>query len=280
MVEGDLVDLTLPSLLFVLARERSTAVLRLQRGTDHGSLYFCEGRLVHARAGEATGDDAACDLLGWPDGRFRLARDAEQQPRTVTSRLATVVAEAAPARQARRTPAAGDPGRGSGDEEILHELLTLLAELEQDKTRLEEDQGDRGLVAGLVALATVVNAMVAFVTGRCGDSDVLPSRVLPRLSDEQPYTQMLGEDMDRISVATAAGVLKGWTGAPEERDQLYAELCRALVGVLTFYGNTAATFFRASREREEWRATFGVFVEGLSAAAQHAAAGAAVASPR
>jgi uncharacterized protein DUF4388 len=278
MVEGDLVDLTLPSLLYVLARERSTAVLRLQRGTDSGALYFCEGTLVHARAGEATGDEAACDLLGWPDGRFRIARDAEPQPRTVTPRLATVVADAAPARAARRPAAAGDAG--SGDEAILHDLLTLLTALEQDKARLEEAGGEAGMVAGLVALATVVNAMVAFVTGRCADTDVLPSRVLPRLSDEQPYTQMLGEDMDRISIATAAGVLKGWAGAPEERDQLYGELCRALVGVLTFYGNTAGTFFHGSREREEWRATFGVFVDGLSAAAQHVIAGAAAADPR
>jgi hypothetical protein len=280
MVEGDLVDLTLPSLLHALARERSTAVLRLQRGTDHGTLYFCEGTLVHARAGEAVGDEAACDLLGWPDGRFRLARDAEAQPRTVTSRLATVVAEAAPGSRSKKA-SAGEAGRtASGDEEILHELLTLLTELEREQARLEEGEGDTGMVAALVGLATVVNAMVAFVTGRCGDSDVLPSRVLPRLSDDQPYTQMLGEDMDRISIATAAGVIKGWTGAPEERDQLYAELCRALVGVLTFYGNTAGTFFRASREREEWRATFGVFVEGLSAAAQSVAAGPAVANPR
>jgi hypothetical protein len=40
-------------------------------------------------------------------------------------------------------------------------------------------------------------------------------------------------------------------------------LCRALLDVLTFYGNTASTFFRSPREREEWRATFGVFVDGL-----------------
>ena len=31
-------------------------------------------------------------------------------------------------------------------------------------------------------------------------------------------------------------------------------------------GNTAGTFFRETREREEWRAKFGVFVEGLWAA--------------
>src|SRR5262249_12096641 len=151
MVEGDLVDLTLPSLLYALARERSTAILRLQRGTDHGTLYFCEGTLVHARAGDADGDEAACDLLGWPDGRFRLTRDAEPQPGTVRSKLGKVAAEATPDRSGRRPAGQGDPARaGSGDEEILHELLTLLTELEQDKTRLEERSAESGLVTGLV----------------------------------------------------------------------------------------------------------------------------------
>src|SRR5215216_532302 len=91
MVEGDLVDLTLPSLLQVMSRECSTAILRLHRGEDNGTMYFAEGVLVHAVAGPVVGDEAACELLGWPDGRFRLARDAEPQPRTITDRLARLV---------------------------------------------------------------------------------------------------------------------------------------------------------------------------------------------
>jgi hypothetical protein len=97
---------------------------------------------------------------------------------------------------------------------------------------------------------------------------VLPSRVLPRLAEAQPYTQLLGEDQERISVATAVGVLKTWNSTKEDRLQLFKDLCRALLDVLAFYGNTAGTFFREPREREEWRATFGVFVEGLWSAVQ------------
>ena len=105
--------------------------------------------------------------------------------------------------------------------------------------------------------------MVAIVTARCTDPDVLPSRVLPRLAETQPYTQLLGEDRERISVATAAGVLKTWSSANEDRQQLFLDLSRALLDVLTFYGNTAGTFFHGSREREEWRTIFGVFIDGL-----------------
>jgi hypothetical protein len=267
MVEGDLLDLTLPSLLQALTREKSSAVLRLQRGTDEGAdqgaVYFREGALVHALAGESVGDDAMYQLLGWSDGRFRLTRDADQQPRTVTAKLANFIsnADSAPA-----VSGSTSMDEISNDEKLLHDLLTRLSRLEQDKVRLEDGQVEPGAVPALLIVATVVNSMIAVVTQRCTDSDVLPSRVLPRLAEQQPYTQLLGEDAERISVATAVGVLKTWNSTREDRQQLFLDLCRALIDVLAFYGNTAGTFFRETREREEWRATFGVFVEGLWAA--------------
>jgi uncharacterized protein DUF4388 len=271
MVEGDLIDLTLPSLLQAMTREKASAVLRLQRGTDagadQGSVYFCEGALVHALAGEAVGDEAMYQLLGWSEGRFRLVRDADKQPRTITAGLANFITAAESTRSTSGLSAAA--GREeSSDEKLLHELLTGLSRLEQDKVRLEERQLDPGAVPALLLVATVVNSMVAVVTARCTDSDVLPSRVLPRLAEAQPYTQLLGEDQERISVATAVGVLKTWNSTKEDRLQLFKDLCRALLDVLAFYGNTAGTFFREPREREEWRATFGVFVDGLWTAVQ------------
>jgi len=270
MVEGDLLDLTLPTLLSALSKEGSTAVLRLQRGTDYGAVYFCEGALVHALAGEAVGDAAVCELLGWPDGRFRLARDAAEQPRTISPGMARVVTGSGPG-QSSGDASSEIVGRDrGGDEQLLDELLTLLARLEQDKVRLEEGRVEVRGVAVLVLLATVVNSMVAAVTARCTDPAVLPSRVLPRLADEHPFTQMLGEERDRITIMTAAGVLKNWSAGADERDQLHLELCRALIGVLAFYGQTACTFFRGSREREEWRTTFGVFVEALGTALHEA----------
>jgi hypothetical protein len=270
MVEGDLIDLTLPSLLQAMTREKASAVLRLQRGTDdgdQGSVYFCEGALVHALVGESVGDEAMYQLLGWSEGRFRLVRDADKQPRTITAALANFITTAESNHSTGGLSAATGKEE-SGDEKLLHDLLTGLSRLEQDKVRLEERQIEPGAVPALMLIATVVNSMVAVVTARCTDSDVLPSRVLPRLAEAQPYTQLLGEDQERISVATAVGVLKTWNSTKEDRLQLFRDLCRALLDVLAFYGNTAGTFFREPREREEWRATFGVFVEGLWTAVQ------------
>lgn len=267
MVEGDLADLTLPSLLQVMSRECSTAILRLQRGTDQGAMYFAEGVLVHAVAGPVQGDEAACELLGWPDGRFRLARDPEPQPRTITDRLARLVIDAENGRTTQSQGNGSPAGDGrSADEQLLHDLLTQLTRLEQDTTRLQEGRIEGGTVAALLLVTAVVNSMVAVVTARCSDPGVKPSHVLPRLAEDHPYTQLLGEERDRISIATAASVLKTWNSTTESREQMYLELCRALLDVLTFYGNTASTFFRSNREREEWRATFALFVEGLTEA--------------
>src|SRR5262245_21453170 len=131
MVEGDLMDLTLPTLLQAVCRERSTAVLRLQRGVDHAALYFHEGVLVHAQSGETEGDEAALALLGWPDGRFRLARDPQPQPRTVSERMARLVTttDAGPRASANNGSTASAL---TTDEQLLHDLLTHLTRLEQD----------------------------------------------------------------------------------------------------------------------------------------------------
>jgi hypothetical protein len=267
MVEGDLVDLTLPSLLQVMSRECSTAILKLQRGSNQGAMYFAEGVLVHAVAGPVQGDEAACELLGWPDGRFRLARDGDPQPRTITDRLARLVVDHDSGHSSSRSSAhSGDGTERSVDEQLLHDLLTQLTRLEQDSTRLQEGRVEGGAVAALLLVTAVVNSMVALVTARCSDPGVRPSHVLPRLADDHPYTQLLGEERDRISIATAAGVLKNWKSSTESREQLFLELCKALLDVLVFYGNTASTFFHSHREREEWRATFDLFVEGLNSA--------------
>lgn len=263
MVEGDLVDLTLPTLLQALAKEGSTAMLRLQHGTDQGTLYFSEGALIHAARGEVVGDEAVLELLGWSDGRFRIVRDADRQPRTVTRRV-TEFLKGGDHQASAHASSAGANGAGANtDEELLTALLTLLTRLEQDRVRLAEGGVEPGGVPALLVVTAIVNSLVAFVTTRCSDPALLPSRVLPRLAETQPYTQLLGEDNERVSIATAAGVLNTWKTNSADRQQLFQDLCRALLDMLTIYCNTVNTFFHSSREREEWRATFDVFVDGL-----------------
>ncbi len=272
MVEGDLVDLTLRGLLTLLSQEGSTAVLRLQHGDDQGALYFREGTLVHALAGRTSGDQAVQQLLGWSGGRFRLVHDADNQPRTITRPLVELLRPVdRPAPNGTRRGAKDASDGPSADGLLLHELLTLLTRLEQDRTRLAEGRVQQGVPA-LIVVTAAVNSLVAFATARCSDQNILPSRVLAKLAETLPYTQLLGEEQERVTVTTAAAVIKDWKGNSADRRRMFEDLSRALIDVLDLYCQTIATFFSQPREREEWRATYELFVADMRTAVQQISA--------
>ncbi len=153
----------------------------------------------------------------------------------------------------------------------LDEVITLLVGLEHERARLAEGRLGAAGSAPLVALSAIVNAVIEFVTARCGDSSVLPSRVLAQLADEQPYTQLLGEEDERITVSTAAAILDGWSGDAADRQRMLQDLCRALIDVLGTYGATVTTLFRSPHDRDEWHSTFQMFVDDLRTAVQQIA---------
>ena len=265
MVEGDLVDLTVPTLLHALSCEGSTAVLKVSRGDSQGELFFREGTLVHALSGGRAGDDAVRDLIHWHEGRFRLVRDADRQPHTVTQAVADFLRDRNQARDGQTDEAASG---GDADTQLLEALMALLARLEPDRSRLTEGKLDPGGVPALLVLASLVNAVIRFVKARCGDPTVLPSRVLLRMADTQPYTQLLGEQDEEISISTAISVLDALDSVTGDRRRLFHDLAYALLDVLVIYGDTLSTFFHAAPLRDEWRSTFDVFIEGLWTAVQ------------
>ena len=264
MIEGDLMDLTLPTLLQALSQEQSTAQLRVQQGVEQGTLYVHEGALVHATGTGADGDEALLELLGWTTGRFRILRDTEVRPRTVTPRLTALVSGGT--RPGQSTPAAKAAGaKGpSADRRLLEDALELLTKLDLDSTKVSETLKDTSGISTLLVLSTIINSLVSFVVGRTSDVDVLPSRVLSRLGETKPHTQMISEVKEELSLDTIAEMLRTWEGCDEQRRAFFTGVCEALVEVLDVYGRILGTFFRAERERQEWRATFDVFVEGLT----------------
>ena len=102
------------------------------------------------------------------------------------------------------------------------------------------------------------------VVARTSDLNALPSRVLHRLGSSNPHTEVITEIDERLSIDTVSDVLRTWQGDPDRQRQFFAGVCEALLDLLTIYGRTVGTFFRSTRERQEWRATFEVFVGGLT----------------
>ena len=265
MVEGDLMDLTLPTLLQALSQEHSTTELRLQQGSAQGALYLRDGALVHATGTQGDGDEALLELLGWTAGRFRIVRDSENRPRTVSPRLTELVSGQT---QGARTPAnpALSAGGVSPDQQLLQDALALLTRLDLDSTKVADTLRDTTGVSTIFLLATTINSLVSFVVARTSDLNALPSRVLSRLSESNPHTQVITETDEQISLAMVAEVLRTWEGDPDSRRQFFAGTCDALMEVMGIYGRTLGTFFRSERERREWRSTFDLYVQGLMSA--------------
>lgn len=265
MVEGDLMDLTLPTLLNALSQESSTAQLRLQHGPMQGALYLREGALIHATGSQPDGDEALLELLGWTAGRFRIVRDTEDRPRTVNPKLTELVTGGPRITPATKGVTSGGDGLSS-DQRLLKDALALLTRLDLDSTKVNETLSDASGISTLVVLATIINSLVSFVIARTSDLDALPSRVLSRLAANNPHTEVITEVDEHVSLDTVAEVLRSWTNDPENQRQFYCGVCDALLSVLAIYGRTLGTFFRSERERQEWRATFDVFVQGLTTA--------------
>ena len=63
------------------------------------------------------------------------------------------------------------------DETLFDEAVGMLATLEQQRARAADRSGDPAGLQSLELIAEVTNALVGFVTARCSQSSVLPSRV-------------------------------------------------------------------------------------------------------
>ena len=261
MVEGDLMDLALPTLLQALSQENATAQVRVQHGDGHGALYLREGALIHATGVTTSGDDALLELLGWTAGRFRIVRDTEDRPRTITPRLTELVTGAAQAARAIPVPGTGD---GAADQRLLQEALTLLTRLDLDSSKVVDTLRDPSGIATLEVLAAITNSLVGFVAAHTSDLETLPSRVLHRLGSTNPHAEVITEVDERLSIDTVADVLRTWNGDSDRERQFFAGTCEALLDLLEVYGRAVGTFFRGARERQEWRTTFAIFVDGLT----------------
>jgi DNA-binding response OmpR family regulator len=83
VVQGNLRDLALTSIISVNCNERNQAELVIRRQGRVGTIYFDSGRIVHASLDGQEGEGAIYELLSWEDGSFSLRQDAPPPKRTI-----------------------------------------------------------------------------------------------------------------------------------------------------------------------------------------------------
>lgn len=81
--EGGLAGLGLADLVQITAQNRFSGCFRLEHEGRLGVLFFRDGEIVHAEVGHKTGEEAFCELLTWPRGRFTTEPNVVTTQRTI-----------------------------------------------------------------------------------------------------------------------------------------------------------------------------------------------------
>lgn len=87
MLQGDLQLVQLPNLLQSIQMSNMSGRLALHNDYAGASMFFENGKLVHAENGASTGDAAAIEILGWQTGKFHFNTNERTSERTIKNQL-------------------------------------------------------------------------------------------------------------------------------------------------------------------------------------------------
>jgi predicted regulator of Ras-like GTPase activity (Roadblock/LC7/MglB family) len=92
-VQGNLIDISLSSLISINCNEMNQARLLVKHQDQEGSVFFDEGDIVHMTLGSQEGEDVIFELLTWEDGTFELTKDVRAPKRSVQTNWSHLLLE-------------------------------------------------------------------------------------------------------------------------------------------------------------------------------------------
>jgi predicted regulator of Ras-like GTPase activity (Roadblock/LC7/MglB family) len=84
-IEGRLSEMDIPTLVQYVCNDGQEARLRIQHGDEDAIIYFAEGQVAHAEAGEARGEEAFYRVMRWEEGAFALESDVAPPTQTIAT---------------------------------------------------------------------------------------------------------------------------------------------------------------------------------------------------
>lgn len=95
MLEGDLTNLQMPTLLQSINMGKMTGRLDLQSGGELAVIYFKEGVPVHCQLRNSEGENAIIEAIGWDEGEFKFFMESPHHRETIKKRLDHLLMEGA-----------------------------------------------------------------------------------------------------------------------------------------------------------------------------------------
>jgi CheY-like chemotaxis protein len=90
VIQGRLEEMSMTDLMQSLEMGQKSCRLVVQKGSEHGELYFAGGQCRDAKIGNLEGDDAVYRVILWTEGAFEIDFNAANaSTRTTTTRTTT-----------------------------------------------------------------------------------------------------------------------------------------------------------------------------------------------
>jgi len=101
-LKGTLNDLNIVELIQFPYTGRKTGQMTIENGHDRASIFYFDGKAVHAEIGDSIGFEAMVDILGLEKGDFEFIPDKSPEKETIQLDLHQLVMKALKARDERR----------------------------------------------------------------------------------------------------------------------------------------------------------------------------------
>ena len=93
--QGSISELPVPDIIQLVSVSGKTGMFLLMRGSERGSIYLQNGRIVHAELGSLGGEEAVYALAIWSTGDFQFTPGKESEKTTIDKTNTSLLMEAA-----------------------------------------------------------------------------------------------------------------------------------------------------------------------------------------
>lgn len=259
-IEGDLSDISLPTMAQMICIERRNFALRVHRGSEEGEVHFERGEIVHAALGPLQGEEAMYQLLTWSNGTFRVSSEKAPPTKTINVSWNHLLLEGLRKLDEDRRDQAGESDPEEAVEQALEvslesDLVSLLRNLDRELAELADCSVRRQSDGGLGTLERIVNTVVSFVESEIGAglSETSLLQALAAAGDQVPEARLLKVHHNRLSTLTISNLCKSWGNDPADRYRTAGQVCRACTLLLERYSALLATHFQGRPHAERWR---------------------------
>lgn len=94
-LEGDLMDMPMPTLVLSIQMNKGTGRLEIDTPSGNAFLFFVQGEPAHCVFNESNGDDAVLELLSVTTGSFRFFKEPKTSEKTILKGLQILLMEGA-----------------------------------------------------------------------------------------------------------------------------------------------------------------------------------------